>query len=45
MTGVQLRTRLEHKYGVKVASTGNRYPLDPAVIREALIRRAIEGDE
>jgi S-DNA-T family DNA segregation ATPase FtsK/SpoIIIE len=45
MTGVQMRTRLEHKYGVKVASTGNRYPLDPAVIREALIRRAIEGDE
>ena len=26
-------------YGIKVASTGNRYPLDPATVRDALVRR------
>jgi hypothetical protein len=29
LTGVKLREILEREYGIKVASTGNRYPVDP----------------
>lgn len=38
LTGVQLREQLAD-LGVKVPSTGNRWPLDPAVVREVLARR------
>ena len=38
LSGKQLRADLE-EMGVKVPSTGNRYPVSPALIREALARR------
>lgn len=39
LTGKQLVRQLAD-LGVKVPSTGNRWPLDPATVREALARRA-----
>jgi DNA segregation ATPase FtsK/SpoIIIE, S-DNA-T family len=39
MTGKSLREALAQQ-GVKVPTTGNRYPLDPSAVREALARRA-----
>jgi S-DNA-T family DNA segregation ATPase FtsK/SpoIIIE len=39
MTGKALREQLAADYGIKVASTGNRYPLDPATVRDAIVRR------
>lgn len=39
LTGKALRERLASEYGVKVASTGNRWPVDPRAVREALARR------
>lgn len=39
MTGTQLRTLLD-QHGIKVPSTGNRYPLDPTRVRTALAQRA-----
>jgi S-DNA-T family DNA segregation ATPase FtsK/SpoIIIE len=40
LTGVLLRELLEREYGIKVASTGNRYPVDPNKIRARIARRA-----
>jgi S-DNA-T family DNA segregation ATPase FtsK/SpoIIIE len=40
LNGASLRTQLDKKYGVKVPSTGNRYPIDPATIREALAKQS-----
>jgi S-DNA-T family DNA segregation ATPase FtsK/SpoIIIE len=42
LTGKALRARLSAEYGVKVPSTGNRWPLDPITVREALAKRATE---
>ena len=39
MTGKQLREQLAG-LGVKVASTGNRWPVDPVTVREVLAKRA-----
>jgi DNA segregation ATPase FtsK/SpoIIIE, S-DNA-T family len=39
LTGKQLREQLTG-LGVKVASTGNRWPVDPITVREVLARRA-----
>jgi S-DNA-T family DNA segregation ATPase FtsK/SpoIIIE len=39
MTGKSLREALAREE-VKVPTTGNRYPLDPTVVRQALARRA-----
>ena len=39
LTGTQLRAQLA-QLGVKVPSTGNRWPLDPAAVRAALARRS-----
>ncbi|MBP2322392.1 hypothetical protein JOF56_002777 [Kibdelosporangium banguiense] len=39
LTGKALRAQLA-KDGVKVPSTGNRYPVDPTTVREALAKRA-----
>ena len=39
LTGVLLREILEREYGIKVASTGNRYPVDPNKIRARIARR------
>jgi DNA segregation ATPase FtsK/SpoIIIE, S-DNA-T family len=38
--GKALRERLRDVYGVKVPSTGNRWPVDPAAVRAALAARA-----
>ena len=43
LTGVKLREILEREYGIKVASTGNRYPVDPRKIRACIARRAADG--
>lgn len=43
LTGTRLRDRLVRQYGIKVPSTGNRFPLDPATVRRHLARR--EADE
>jgi S-DNA-T family DNA segregation ATPase FtsK/SpoIIIE len=40
LTGKALRERLRDVHGVKVASTGNRWPVDPAAVRAALAARA-----
>jgi S-DNA-T family DNA segregation ATPase FtsK/SpoIIIE len=40
LNGVKLRNRLENDHGIKVPSTGNQYPLDPAAVRAELARRA-----
>ncbi len=40
LTGKALRERLRDVYGVKVASTGNRWPIDPAAVRAALAKRS-----
>ncbi|WP_211178160.1 cell division protein FtsK [Pseudonocardia acidicola] len=40
LTGKALRARLAAEYGVKVPSTGNRWPLDPVTVRDTLARRA-----
>jgi len=42
LTGVKLREILEREYGIKVASTGNRYPVDPHKIRTCINRRAAD---
>lgn len=42
MTGKALRTLLADEYGVKVPSTGNRWPLDPEAVRAALARQREE---
>ena len=39
MTGKSLREALAQE-GVKVPTTGNRYPVDPSTVRQALARRA-----
>jgi S-DNA-T family DNA segregation ATPase FtsK/SpoIIIE len=33
LNGVRLREVLEREYGIKVPSTGNRYPVDPITVR------------
>ena len=45
LTGVKLREVLEREYGIKVASTGNRYPVDPHKIRARIAWRAADGPD
>ncbi|MDR7301831.1 FtsK/SpoIIIE domain-containing protein [Haloactinomyces albus] len=40
LTGKQLRVQLTDDYGIKVPSTGNKFPLDPATVRSEQARRA-----
>lgn len=40
LTGVSLRKRLAAECRIKVPSTGNRFPLDPLAVRQALADRA-----
>jgi len=40
LTGKGLCARLASEYGVKVPSTGNKFPVDPVTVREALARLA-----
>ena len=44
MSGVQLRAILA-EHGVKVPSTGRRYPVDPAAIRARLAERDAKREE
>jgi DNA segregation ATPase FtsK/SpoIIIE, S-DNA-T family len=39
LTGKALRELLDAEHGIKVPSTGNRYPIDPATVRDAIVRR------
>jgi DNA segregation ATPase FtsK/SpoIIIE, S-DNA-T family len=41
-SGVKLRETLEREYGTRVASTGNRYPVDPNKICAASSGRAAD---
>ena len=43
LTGKALRERLAGEYGVRVASTGNKWPIDPVTIRDALAARDTGG--
>ncbi|MBA0127307.1 cell division protein FtsK [Haloechinothrix sp. YIM 98757] len=43
LTGKALRSVLDRDHGIKVPSTGNKFPLDPVTVRDALARR--EADE
>jgi DNA segregation ATPase FtsK/SpoIIIE, S-DNA-T family len=45
LTGVKLREVLEREYGIKVSSTGNRYPVDPHKIRACIARRVADGPD
>jgi S-DNA-T family DNA segregation ATPase FtsK/SpoIIIE len=40
--GVRLCEILERDYGIRVASTGDRYPLNPNKIRARIARRAVD---
>lgn len=40
LTGKALRERLGKEFGIKVPSTGNKWPLDPVTVRSELARRA-----
>lgn len=40
LTGKALRAQLAAEFGIKVPSTGNRWPLDPVTVRDAQVRRA-----
>jgi S-DNA-T family DNA segregation ATPase FtsK/SpoIIIE len=40
LTGKALRAVLAEEHGIKVPSTGNRFPVDPATVRESLAQRA-----
>ncbi|WP_199430836.1 cell division protein FtsK [Qaidamihabitans albus] len=42
LTGKALRQVLAADYGIKVPSTGNRWPVDPVTVREVLAVRATE---
>jgi|SRR4051794_17303835 S-DNA-T family DNA segregation ATPase FtsK/SpoIIIE len=39
INGLEIRRYLDIVHGVKVATTGHKYPLAPAAIREAIARR------
>ena len=43
ITGVQVREQFG-ALGVKVPSTGNRYPVDPAEVRKALALRPVQDE-
>jgi DNA segregation ATPase FtsK/SpoIIIE, S-DNA-T family len=48
LSGVGLREWLERDYGIKVPSTGRKYPLDPITVRSALAALAtadLDGQE
>jgi S-DNA-T family DNA segregation ATPase FtsK/SpoIIIE len=45
LTGKALRELLEREHGIKVPSTGNRYPLDPITVRDAIVRREQDADD
>jgi S-DNA-T family DNA segregation ATPase FtsK/SpoIIIE len=44
INGQQIRHYLDTEHGVKVATTGHKYPVDPAAIRDAITRRNTARD-
>jgi S-DNA-T family DNA segregation ATPase FtsK/SpoIIIE len=40
LTGTELRAWLARDYGITVPSTKNKYPIDPATVRERILARA-----
>ena len=44
INGLQIRDYLDTEHGVKVATTGHKYPVDPAAIRDAITRRDATRD-
>ena len=44
ITGLDIRRYLQAEHGVKVPTTGHKYPVDPAAIREAVTRRMVTDD-
>jgi S-DNA-T family DNA segregation ATPase FtsK/SpoIIIE len=44
INGLEIRRYLDAEHGVKVATTGRRYPVDPGVIRDAIARRDATRD-
>ena len=44
INGLQIRQYLEIEHGVKVATTGHKYPVDPGAIRDAISRREATSD-
>jgi S-DNA-T family DNA segregation ATPase FtsK/SpoIIIE len=44
INGLQIRQYLDTEHGVKVATTGRKYPVDPAAIRDAITRRDTTRD-
>jgi S-DNA-T family DNA segregation ATPase FtsK/SpoIIIE len=41
----ELVTRLDQEHGIKVPTTGNKYPIDPVTVRDAIAARAAAGDD
>jgi S-DNA-T family DNA segregation ATPase FtsK/SpoIIIE len=39
INGLDIRRYLHAEHGVKVATTGHKYPVDPAAVRDAVARR------
>ena len=39
INGLEIRRYLQTEHGVKVATTGHKYPVDAAAIRDAIARR------
>jgi S-DNA-T family DNA segregation ATPase FtsK/SpoIIIE len=44
INGLQIRRYLDTEHGVKVATGGRKYPVDPATIRDAIARRDATHD-
>jgi S-DNA-T family DNA segregation ATPase FtsK/SpoIIIE len=44
INGPQIRNYLDTEHGIKVPTTGRRYPVDPAAIRDAIARRDAAAD-
>ena len=44
INGPQIRRYLDTEHGLKVPTTGRRYPVDPAAIRDAITRRDTTHD-
>ena len=45
LTGVALREILDREFGIKVPSTGRRYPVDPAAVRRKIAERPTVDDD
>jgi S-DNA-T family DNA segregation ATPase FtsK/SpoIIIE len=44
ITGLDIRRYLQAEHGIKVATTGHKYPVDPAAIRDAITRRTVTDE-